>query len=115
MATKPRVRRGYAGLTHHSPHKVEAIAELMGHLVAQHYYTAEALSGGSAAFLHALHDRGHQQMAGDPPRTVEQVSDSADRLFSAALDALETLIVLDRDHTRLLASRWVEALNMLVR
>lgn len=91
------------------------VAELMGHLVAQHDYTADALSGGTAAFLRALHDRGHQQMADDPTGTVPELSGSAERLFTAALETLESLLPLDRDLTRRLAARWVEALTALAR
>lgn len=87
----------------------------MGHLVGQHDYTAEALSGGSVAFLRGLHDQGHRYMAGDPTGTVPELSGSAERLFISALETLETLFPLDRDLARGMAARWVEALAVLAR
>jgi len=102
-------------LRNHPPHQVDAVAELMGHLVAQHDYTAETLSGGSVAFLRGLHEQGHQHMVGDPAGTVPELSGSAERLFTSALETLETLFPLDRDLARAMAARWVEALTVLAR
>lgn len=99
----------------HALHEVGDAGELLGHLVAQHDYTAEALSGGTAAFLRTLHLRAHRHMAEDPTGTVPELAGSAERLLVTAVETLEALFALDRELTRRLAARWIEAVRALVR
>lgn len=107
--------RGVAVMRSHASHQVLDAGELLGHLVAQHDYTAEALSGGTTVFLRTLHSRAHQQMANDLTGTIPELTGSAERLFTAALETVESLLALDRDLVRRLATRWAEALHVLTR
>lgn len=110
--TTPRI----VATIHHEPHELDDLGGLLAHLVAQHDYTAEALSGGTKAFLTTVHARAHQRMAEeDPTGTVPELAGSAERLFATALETAEALLPLDRDLVRRLAGRWVQALTALAR
>lgn len=100
----------------HEPHEVNDAGELLAHLVAQHDYTAEQLSGGTRSFLVTLHVRAHQRMADNVAgRTVPELAGSAERLFATAAETLEALLPVDRDLVRRLAARWGQALEALGR
>lgn len=109
------VRMRIAANAQHAPHDVEDAGKLLAHLVAQHEYTAAMLSGGTRSFLTTLHLRAHQRMAEDSTGTIPELVGSAERLFVTAFETLEALLTLDRDLTRRLATRWIEALSALVR
>lgn len=99
----------------HERHEFTDGGELLGHLVSQHDYTAEQLSGGTKSFLDAMHLRAHQRMAGDAEGTVPELAGSGERLFATAVETLEAMLPLDRDLVRQLAARWSEALAVLGR
>lgn len=94
------MRRCYSSLIH-----------LLIHLVAQHDYTLEALSGGTRSFLVTVHLRAHQRMAEDPTGTAPELAASAARLFATALETLKALLTIDRELARGLAVRREEDLN----
>ena len=99
----------------HGIHEIGDAGELLAHLVAQHDYTAEQLSGGTRSFLDALHLRAHQRMAGGVEGTIPELAGSGERLFTTAVETLEAMLPLDRDLVRQLAARWRDALAMLSR
>lgn len=87
--------------------------ELLGHLVAQDDYTTDALSGGTTVFLRALHARAHEHMANDLAGGIPELTGSAERLFTAALETVKPVLALDRDLVRRLVARCAEALHVL--
>lgn len=98
----------------HKPHPVENAA-IPWHLVAEHGYTSEALTGASALYVSTIHSVEHQRMSADPSGTVPELTGSAERLFTSALATAEELVVLDPGLVKQVTARWVEALNALAR
>lgn len=98
----------------HRPHPIESAA-IPSHLVAEHGYTSEVLTGASALYVSTIHSVDHQRMSDDPHGTVPELTGSAERLFTSALATAEELVVLDPGLVRQVTARWVEALNALAR
>lgn len=98
----------------HKPHRVKSAA-LARHLVAEHGYTSEVLTGASALYVSTIHSVDHQRMSDDPSGTVPELTGSAERLFTSALATAEELVVLDPGLVKQVTARWVEALHALAR
>jgi hypothetical protein len=100
----------------HEPHEIDDAGELLAHLVAQHDYSAEQLSGAMRSYLVTAHVRAHHRMAEQAAgRTVRELAGSAERLFATAADTLEAILPLDRELVQRLTGRWRETLNALGR
>lgn len=110
----PDRREPAAPVVAHQPHRIGSAA-IPGHLVAEHGYTSEALTGASTLYLSTIHSVDHQRMSDDPSGTVPELTGSAERLFTSALAAAEELVILDPALVRQVTARWVEALNALAR